>query len=106
MAETAKILSPKSIVLHPNPHSGCPMADMASAKAIREYKQTHPDTTVVAYVNTTAETKTAVDICCTSGNAEKVIASIPPENDILCNLFDISEIVISKCKNIFFCTYQ
>lgn len=83
MAETAKILSPKSIVLHPNPHSGCPMADMASAKAIREYKQTHPDTTVVAYVNTTAETKTAVDICCTSGNAEKVIASIPPENDIL-----------------------
>ena len=83
MAETAKILSPESIVLHPNPHAGCPMADMASAKAIREYKQTHPDTTVVAYVNTTAETKTAVDICCTSGNAEKVIASIPPENDIL-----------------------
>ena len=83
MAETAKILSPESIVLHPNPHSGCPMADMASVKAIREYKQKHPDTTVVAYVNTTAETKTAVDICCTSGNAEKVIASIPHENDIL-----------------------
>ena len=83
MAETAKILSPESIVLHPNPHAGCPMADMASAKAIREYKQTHTDTTVVAYVNTTAETKTAVDICCTSGNAEKVIASIPPEKDIL-----------------------
>ena len=83
MAETAKILSPESIVLHPNPHAGCPMADMASAKTIRDYKQTHPDTTVVAYVNTTAETKTAVDICCTSGNAEKVIASIPPEKDIL-----------------------
>ncbi|MCR5380109.1 MAG: quinolinate synthase NadA [Lentisphaeria bacterium] len=83
MAETAKILSPESIVLHPNPHAGCPMADMASAKAIHEYKQTHPDTTVVAYVNTTAETKTAVDICCTSGNAEKVVASIPPEKDIL-----------------------
>ena len=83
MAETAKILSPESIVLHPNPYAGCPMADMASAKAIQEYKQTNPDTMVVAYVNTTAETKTAVDICCTSGNAEKVIASIPPEKKIL-----------------------
>ena len=83
MAETAKILSPDSIVLHPNPHAGCPMADMASASAIREYKQMHPDTMVVAYVNTTATTKTAVDICCTSGNAEKVIASIPPEKKIL-----------------------
>jgi len=62
MAETAKILSPESIVLHPNPYAGCPMADMASAKAIQEYKQTNPDTMVVAYVNTTAETKTAVDI--------------------------------------------
>ena len=83
MAETAKILSPESIVLHPNPYAGCPMADMASAKAIQEYKQTNPDTMVVAYVNTTAETKTAVDICCTSGNAEKVIASIPSEKKIL-----------------------
>ena len=81
MAETAKILSPESIVLHPNPHAGCPMADMATASAIQEYKKTHAGTTVVAYVNTTAETKTAVDICCTSGNAEKVI--IPPEKDIL-----------------------
>ena len=83
MAETAKILSPESIVLHPNPHAGCPMADMATASAIQEYKKTHAGTTVVAYVNTTAETKTAVDICCTSGNAEKVIESIPPEKDIL-----------------------
>ena len=90
MAETAKILSPESIVLHPNPYSGCPMADMASARAIHEYKQTHPDTFVVAYVNTTALTKTAVDICCTSGNAEKVIESIPKDKKILflpdCNL--------------------
>ena len=83
MAETAKILSPESIVIHPNPHAGCPMADMASATAVMEYRKEHPDTLVVAYVNTTAETKTAVDICCTSGNAEKVIASIPPEKDIL-----------------------
>jgi quinolinate synthase len=83
MAETAKILSPGSIVLHPNPHSGCPMADMASPEAVAKYKDSHPDTLVVAYVNTTAATKTQVDICCTSGNAEKLISGIGKEQKIL-----------------------
>ena len=90
MAETAKILSPDAIVLHPNPHSGCPMADMADPEKVAEYRAAHPDTLLVAYVNTTAATKTHVDICCTSGNAEKIIASIPREQKILflpdCNL--------------------
>ncbi len=83
MAETAKILSPNSIVLHPAPDSGCLMADMVNAAAINAYRQKHPNTIVVAYINTTAETKTAVDICCTSGNAERVIASIPADKSIL-----------------------
>ena len=83
MAETAKILSPEAIVLHPNPDAGCPMADMADAAAVRRYRAEHPDTVIVAYVNTTAETKTAVDICCTSGNAERVIRSIPADRKIL-----------------------
>lgn len=83
MAETAKILSPESVVLHPNPSSGCPMADMAEPDAVAEYRKKYPDTLVVAYVNTTAATKTAVDLCCTSGNAEKLIASLPPEQKIL-----------------------
>ena len=83
MAETAKTLSPESIVLHPNPHSGCPMADMASPEAVAEYRKNHPDTLVVAYVNTTAATKTEVDLCCTSGNAEKLIAGLPADRKIL-----------------------
>ena len=83
MAETAKILSPNSIVLHPNPHAGCPMADMASPEAVAAYKKNHPDTLIVAYVNTTAATKTQVDICCTSGNAEKLISGIKKEQKIL-----------------------
>lgn len=83
MAETAKILSPHSTVLHPNPHAGCPMADMASVEAVRQYKNEHPQTVLVAYVNTTAATKTVVDICCTSGNAERVIASIPRDIEIM-----------------------
>lgn len=83
MAETAKILSPDSIVLHPNPHAGCPMADMASPEAVAEYRKAHPDTLVVAYVNTTAATKTEVDICCTSGNAEKLVEGLPADRNIL-----------------------
>lgn len=83
MAETAKILSPEAIVLHPAPDAGCPMADMASADAVRAWREAHPGVVIVAYVNTTAATKTAVDICCTSGNAERVIASIPPDREIL-----------------------
>ena len=83
MAETAKTLSPESIVLHPNPYSGCPMADMASPEAVAAYREKHPGTLIVAYVNTTAATKTEVDLCCTSGNAEKLIAGLPPEKKIL-----------------------
>lgn len=83
MAETAKILSPDSIVLHPNPKSGCPMADMADPRDVEAYRAAHPGTVLVAYVNTTAATKTAVDICCTSGNAEKVISSIPADKEIM-----------------------
>lgn len=83
MAETAKILSPESIVLHPNQYSGCPMADMVTPEQIRQYKEEHPDTIIVAYVNTTAATKTLVDICCTSGNAEEIISSIPADREIM-----------------------
>ncbi len=83
MAETAKILSPEATVIHPEPDAGCPMADMADAEEVRRYRAAHPGVVMVAYVNTTAATKTAVDICCTSGNAERVIASIPADKPIL-----------------------
>lgn len=83
MAETAKILSPDAIVLHPNPDSGCPMADMAAPDKVRAYREAHPGTLLVAYVNTTAATKACVDICCTSGNAERIISSIPSDREIM-----------------------
>ena len=90
MAETAKILSPASKVLHPVPSAGCAMADMVTAEKVAQYRKSHPGTVIVAYVNTTATVKAEVDICCTSANAERIVRSIPAEKSILflpdCNL--------------------
>ncbi len=83
MAETAKILSPEAVVLHPEPEAGCPMADMADPDEVAAYKKANPDTLLVAYVNTTAATKREVDICCTSGNAEKLIGKLPADKKIM-----------------------
>lgn len=83
MAETAKLLSPQSTVLLPNPDAGCPMADMATADEVASCKAAHPDTIFVAYVNTTAEVKAHVDICCTSGNAETILSSLPADRKVL-----------------------
>lgn len=83
MAETAKILSPEKTVLHPVKECGCPMADMADVPSLRELTKAHPDAVTVCYVNSTADLKTAVDICCTSANAEEIVALIPIEKDII-----------------------
>ena len=76
MAESAKILSPHKKILLPAIDAGCPMADMITAEDLREYKAKNPDTTIVCYVNSSAEVKAESDICCTSSNALKVIKSI------------------------------
>ena len=79
MAETAAILSPDKVVLLPDPMAGCPMADMVDGPSLRAMKQRHPGAHVVCYVNSSAEVKAESDICCTSANAVRVVASIPGE---------------------------
>jgi quinolinate synthase len=79
MAETAAILSPQKTVLLPDPHAGCPMADMITAAELRDWKARYPGRKVVCYVNTTAEVKAESDVCCTSSNAVRVVNSIPDD---------------------------
>ena len=76
MGETAKILSPEKKVLLPCPDAVCDMAAMCTPDDLALRKEEYPDHTVVGYVNTTGPTKSQMDICCTSGNALKIVSSL------------------------------
>ncbi|MBY6261953.1 quinolinate synthase NadA [Azospirillum sp. 412522] len=76
MAETAKLLNPAKTVLIPSRNAGCSLADSITAADVRLLREAHPGVPVVAYVNTSAEVKAEVDICCTSGNAVEVVESL------------------------------
>ena len=77
MAESAKILAPDKTILLPNSDAGCPMADMITADNVKMIREQYPDHTIVAYVNTSAEVKAEVDICCTSANAVDIVEKVP-----------------------------
>src|SRR5881392_4252708 len=73
MAETAKLLSPEKTVLIPDSQAGCSLAASITPDDVRLLRQKYPGVPVVTYVNTSAAVKAESDICCTSGNAKKVI---------------------------------
>ena len=83
MAETAAILNPSKKVLIPDETAGCPMADMITGEQLRALKAQHPGAAAVCYVNSTAEVKAECDICVTSGNAERVMATFPKDREII-----------------------
>ena len=76
MAETAKLLNPEKTVLIPDLGAGCSLAESITAADVRALRQQHPGVPVVTYVNTSAEVKAECDICCTSGNALKIVESL------------------------------
>ena len=75
MAETAKMLNPRKTVLIPDMRAGCSLASSITAADVRLLRQKYPGRPVITYVNTSAEVKAESDICCTSGNAKKIVES-------------------------------
>ena len=83
MAETAAILSPEKTILLPDQFAGCPMADMITADQLLDKKAEHPGAVVITYVNSSAAIKAESDLCCTSSNAMKIVASVPADKEII-----------------------
>lgn len=76
MAETSKILAPEKKVLLPDLAAGCSLAESITGEDVRKLKAQYPGVPVVTYVNTSAEVKAESDVCCTSGNAVKIINAL------------------------------
>jgi quinolinate synthase len=76
MAETSKVLCPEKKVLIPDMLAGCSLSESITAADVRALKAKHPGIPVVTYVNTSAEVKAESDVCCTSGNALKIINAL------------------------------
>src|SRR5579864_2446376 len=76
MAETSKILNPDKRVLIPDSRAGCSLASSITGADVRLLRERFPGVPVVAYVNTSADVKAEVDICCTSSNAVEVVESL------------------------------
>ncbi len=83
MGETCKILCPDKKVLVPDLAAGCSLADSCPAEDFGAFVKAHPGYTVLSYVNTTAAVKYYTDIVVTSGNALKVVNSLPKDEKII-----------------------
>jgi len=83
MAETAKLLNPTKTVLIPDASAGCSLAASITPADVRLLRERYPGVPVVTYVNTSAAVKAESDICCTSGNAKKIVESLGTDRVIM-----------------------
>lgn len=83
MAETSKILCPEKVVLQPDMDAGCTLADSINAEDVRNLRKKYPGAPIVAYVNTSAEVKAEVDVCCTSANAVEIVNALEGDEVVM-----------------------
>jgi len=85
MGETAKIVSPSKTVVIPDMDAGCSLSDSCAADKLAEHLASHAEKNyfVIAYINCSAGVKALADVICTSGNAVKIVESVPPGRNIL-----------------------
>ncbi len=98
MAETSKILNPDKMVLIPDSRAGCSLAEAITGADVRLLREKFPGVPVVAYVNTSAEVKAEVDICCTSANAVEVVESLNADTVIFLPDQYLAKYVASKTR--------
>ena len=96
MAETSKILNPDKTVLIPDSRAGCSLASSITGADVRLLRERFPGVPVVAYVNTSADVKAEVDICCTSSNAVQVVESLNADTVIFLPDQYLAKYVASK----------
>lgn len=83
MAETSKALCMDKKVIIPDMKAGCSLAESITAKDVRLLRQKYPGVPIITYVNTSAEVKAESDICCTSGNAIKIVNAMESDTVLM-----------------------
>jgi quinolinate synthase len=85
MAETAKIVNPRKIVVLPDKDAGCSLEQACPAGELAAYLTTNAEKNyyVIAYINCSAAVKALSDVICTSGNAVNIVNRAPVGRAIL-----------------------
>ena len=85
MGETAKIVNPGKTVVIPDMAAGCSLSDSCPPENLSAYLEEHAEKNyyVVAYINCSAGVKALSDVICTSGNAVRIVESIPQGRNML-----------------------
>ena len=83
MAEVAKILNPEATVLVPDLEAGCSLEESCPPEEFASWRAAHPGAVAVTYINCSAAVKALSDVIVTSSSAERILAQIPRDREVL-----------------------